>query len=309
MIMSSRPQLFEYQTPGTLSTASKDGLFFERLETFLEKSLLDIKAFAEREQQPYEETRRHVAQWHAKYLFQPTTPVDSITELTGSERAEKIKPVLCDTSRILESLSDSWGVHSFLLAVDPYNPSDAGFLGGSLLGREFWRGLRSGGDNGARSFRIHCTTQLQVVQKDVKPFISAAQRPVRASTSNASSISAPVRSVKSELYECIRNELRSVSGRRTAEMKWSNPERLDIYGVRVVGWPKEIPAQNPSSLKTSQNRQLLEAFQAGTMRFERIGTPTSKIAESSDNPPETFEDVVDQDNAEDFSWAFDVNAV
>lgn len=34
---------------------TQDGLFLERLETFMDKCLVDIKAFAEREYRPYEE--------------------------------------------------------------------------------------------------------------------------------------------------------------------------------------------------------------------------------------------------------------
>lgn len=45
--------MFEYQAPG--EDAANDGLFLERLDTFMEKSLADIKAFAERELRPYEE--------------------------------------------------------------------------------------------------------------------------------------------------------------------------------------------------------------------------------------------------------------
>lgn len=45
--------VFEYETHA--SEASKDVLFLERLDTFMEKCLGDIKAFAERELRPYEE--------------------------------------------------------------------------------------------------------------------------------------------------------------------------------------------------------------------------------------------------------------
>ena len=45
--------VFEYETQS--SEASKDVLFLERLDTFMEKCLGDIKAFAERELRPYEE--------------------------------------------------------------------------------------------------------------------------------------------------------------------------------------------------------------------------------------------------------------
>lgn len=45
--------VFECETHA--SDASKDVLFLERFDTFMEKCLGDIKAFAERELRPYEE--------------------------------------------------------------------------------------------------------------------------------------------------------------------------------------------------------------------------------------------------------------
>lgn len=93
----------------------------------------------------------------------------------------------------------------------------------------------------------------------------------------------------------------SISGVRTAEMKWTNPERLDVYGVRLVGWPEGVPSQNPSSLKAGQNRLLLDALQKGTMRFEPLGVNSGegKNAEDVSSANETVED---------FSWAYDADA-
>jgi hypothetical protein len=51
--MSATQSLFEFQAPSV--GFPNDALFLERLESFMEKSLSDIKAFAERESQPYEE--------------------------------------------------------------------------------------------------------------------------------------------------------------------------------------------------------------------------------------------------------------
>ena len=83
-------------------------------------------------------------------------------------------------------------------------------------------------------------------------------------------------------------------------MKWTNPERLDAYGVRLIGWPEGVPAQNPSSFKVSQNKILLEALQNGSMRFERIIPATPKQEETSK---------ADEDDPhEDFSWAYDADA-
>lgn len=53
--MTANPtrSVFEYEAHAP--EASKDVLFLERLDTFMEKCLGDIKAFAERELRPYEE--------------------------------------------------------------------------------------------------------------------------------------------------------------------------------------------------------------------------------------------------------------
>ncbi|KAF8968153.1 hypothetical protein BDZ97DRAFT_1697040 [Flammula alnicola] len=283
--------MFEYDVRA--GEAPKDDLFFERLDTFMEKCLGDIKAFAERELRPYEETRRCIAQWHAKYLFQPSTASSSTLSRTAQVRA-----TLCDTSRILESLSETSGVQSFLLAVDPKEASDGGFLGGSVIGREFWRGMRGGGETGARAFKAFSTTHLETKPKG----IGHAQIMERNSSTPPPKGGA-AKSIKSELYESVRNALRTASGVRGAEMKWTNPERLDVYGVRLVGWPEGVPSQNPSTLKVSQNRLLLESIQNGSMRFER---------NSSTHPSSSGHNggakVDDEDPNEDFSWAYDADA-
>ena len=93
---------------------------------------------------------------------------------------------------------------------------------------------------------------------------------------------------------------RSASGVRSAEMKWTNPERLDAYGVRLIGWPEGVPAQNPSTFKVSQNKVLLEALQNGSMRFEKI-IPATPMQEEASNADE-------DDPHEDFSWAYDADA-
>lgn len=92
---------------------------------------------------------------------------------------------------------------------------------------------------------------------------------------------------------------RLASGVRNAEMKWSNPERLDMYGVRLIGWPEGIPAQNPSTLKVGQNKVLLEALQSGLMKFERSFQA---------HPRPTGNNLDGEDTNEDFSWAYDADA-
>ncbi len=85
-------------------------------------------------------------------------------------------------------------------------------------------------------------------------------------------------------------------------MKWTNPEKLDTYGVRLLGWPEGVPAQNPSSLKSGQNKLLLEALQNGTMRFERLSYGSPAPVSKKLGKEEGFGDT------EDFSWAYDADA-
>ncbi|KAF9003968.1 hypothetical protein BDQ17DRAFT_1541630 [Cyathus striatus] len=290
--------MYEYSAQ---NQESRDELFFERLDTFMDKCLADIRAFSERELRPYEETRRHIAEWHAKYLFKQSPQAPSLVD-----RPAKVKSVLCDASRILESLCETAGVQSFLLAVDPFDASDAGFLGGSVMGREFWRGMRGGGEAGARTFKS------QFVKHQPQPSLQPPRTESLPSTSSAQTIASPskitpAKSLKLELNDAIRKALRSSSGIRNAEMKWTNPERLDLYGVRLVGWPPEIPAQNPSSLKAIQNKQLLQALQNGTMRFEK----TMMVGREDRVSPYSQDSGMTQEaeKDEDFSWAYDPDAL
>lgn len=92
---------------------------------------------------------------------------------------------------------------------------------------------------------------------------------------------------------------REVSGIRKAEMKWTNPERLSLYGVRMVGWPSDIPAANPSSLKASQNQRLLELVEQGELKFEKT------MVTGLEGPPPSDTSQSTHDTAEDFSWVYD----
>ncbi|KAF8896335.1 hypothetical protein BD779DRAFT_1495273 [Infundibulicybe gibba] len=287
--------MFEYCTR---EHTPPDGLFFERLETFMDKCLADIRAFSERESRPFEETRQYIAEWHAKYLFQVRTPsevdISAGPSSLTQEGTSKVLDILCETSRVLELLGTVANIQSFLLAVDPSNMTDQGFLGGSLSGREFWRGLRGGGESGAKSFKLQCV-------KDQLGNTAPSSDQVAANILPPGPKHVPSRSLKAELYESMRRSLRSVSGVRTAEMKWTSPERLDVYGVRMIGWPPDVPAQNPSSLKLSQNKHLMERLESGILRFEKIleGNITTVAGPSSQPEPKG------QEVEEDFSWAYD----
>lgn len=85
-------------------------------------------------------------------------------------------------------------------------------------------------------------------------------------------------------------------------MKWTNPERLDVYGVRLEGWPEGVPAQNPSTLRVNQNKVLLEAVQSGSMKFVKIFPDPD---DSHDTPTAGDTDAAN----EDFSWAYDADAL
>jgi hypothetical protein len=125
----------------------------------------------------------------------PSTPLRQFTA---------VRSVLCDASRILESLYEVSGIQSFLLAVDPKNPSDDGFLGGSVVGREFWRGMRGGGDAGAKAFKTHCLREIESNPPLVFP--QSEKPPSRSSSAPAKQ--APARSLKNNLYEQARTALR-----------------------------------------------------------------------------------------------------
>ena len=107
---------------------------------------------------------------------------------------------------MLESLSEVLGVQSFVLAVDPQDPQDAGFFGGSLVGREFYRGLRGGGTAGASSFKTFAQKRFSSAQ--------AQEEAVVQETSTQPSPAAPTarsaRQIKVDLYETIRSKLRCI---------------------------------------------------------------------------------------------------
>jgi hypothetical protein len=90
---------------------------------------------------------------------------------------------------------------------------------------------------------------------------------------------------------------RSTSGIRNAEMKWTNHGNLSVYGVRLEGWPADIPTQNPSTLSTGQNRVLRDALRSGTLRFCRINAETSTTSDAATPSCEPA------GNSSDLSWA------
>jgi hypothetical protein len=97
-------------------------------------------------------------------------------------------------------------VHSLLLAVNPGDPEHQGFLGGTVLGREFWRGLRSGGDVGAKNFKNYCLkgTEASTVATDEPTMAAGTIGPVLAPVWKRSHTN----TLKTEVYANVRNALR-----------------------------------------------------------------------------------------------------
>lgn len=118
----------------------------------------------------------------------------------GFHETRTVHEILRTTSQNLEALEGIAGLHSFFLVVNPYDPADEGFLGGTVLGREFWRGYRNCGVAGARAFKAHCAKALEdqshrsVVPQQPPPSIAQKK--------------GPASELKKEVYAAVRNALR-----------------------------------------------------------------------------------------------------
>jgi len=175
------------------------------------------------------QTRRHVAQWHSKYLFQqPQSHSTDSSGTIGNDRAQEsqwlpiqvlfmcsgpnriARTVLMQASHILENLCEVAGIESFLLAVDPYDASSEGFLGGSIAGREFWRGFRNGGDHGARTFQQYCIKN-QEGRSGAEVVTRSSSTEGTAQDTTPATPKQSAKTVKQELYENVRNALRYVT--------------------------------------------------------------------------------------------------
>lgn len=86
-------------------------------------------------------------------------------------------------------------------------------------------------------------------------------------------------------------------------MKWTNHSNLYVYGVRIDGWPEDIPQQNPSTLSTAHNRRILDLLNEGKLSFVRFGNAAAaNVPETADEVPEQDEDAIFEDSI-DYSWA------
>jgi hypothetical protein len=127
--------------------------------------------------------------------------------VSGSLRAQSgcsARTILCNVSQTLESLEEVSGIHSFVLAVDASDGNDQGFLGGPVLGREFWRSLRGGGDGGVKTFKAHCLRHTEAATSS-----AILDAPLSHVATSATVLKrGPANSVKTEVYANVRNALR-----------------------------------------------------------------------------------------------------
>ncbi|OSD06565.1 hypothetical protein PYCCODRAFT_1474680 [Trametes coccinea BRFM310] len=282
--------------------AAEDVLFLERLEMLYEQSLSDLRAFADREGKPFDEVRRRMAEIHCQYLFDhpPGGPSSSTVDRKGL-----IRQALMNISEQLEFLERLAGVQSFFLVVDPSDQADGGFLGGTVLGREFWRGHRGCGSSGAQAFKAQCQRTRPLWHGSHRTTTDPRSHSAHTESVVQTTSKGSARELKAALYSAMRDALRAASGMRNAEMKWTNHSKLDTYGVRVVGWPDHIPMRNPSSLSVAQNQLLFELLSSGQVHFERIDgerTTGSLQPSAEHSPPHRDEDAMFEDSI-DYSWA------
>ena len=118
---------------------------------------------------------------------------------------------MSETSRTLESLHSLSGNHSFFLAIDPADAENDGFLGGTVLGREFWRGIRGGGHAGAKNFRLHCLKKAEMATtitslQNSNP--TGGETSTIGAAATAASKRGPASSLKAEVYANVRDALR-----------------------------------------------------------------------------------------------------
>ncbi|KAH9850376.1 hypothetical protein C2E23DRAFT_836259 [Lenzites betulinus] len=285
--------------------ATDDAFFLERLEMLYEQNLADLRIFADREERSFDEVRKRMAELHSKYLFGSSGLASPQTD--GKELTRR---VLLDVSRNLESLETLAGLQSFFLVVDPSAQEDNGFLGGTIAGREFWRGHRGCGSAGAQMFKAQCTRSAHMSQRPtypqpvaIDPMLLPRPAPTSPPTVEAKG---SARELKTELYAAMRDALRAASGVRTAEMKWTNHSKLSVYGVRISGWPEAIPSQNPSTLSVTQNKKLLEMLNAGDICFVRLDATARTSDEAHEQhvqSPMRDEEAMFEDSI-DYSWAY-----
>jgi len=286
--------------------SGNDPFFIERLDIFMEKCLNDIREFALREQRSFEQVRELAFDWHWKHMFGSAGPFS-----LGPN--SKVKEILEGTSKQLDSLLRVAGRHSLLLVINPEDEHDDGFLGGTNTGRDFWLGLRNGGAIGVRHFKQYCKDSLSSPTSTSKSPEGTANTVLEVSQAVSSSKTSPAVVLKNQLYVEMRNALRSACGIRNAEMKWSKQGKLSVYGVTLVGWPREVEYKNPSRMSSQEMTKILSLLRLGTLRFtslreQPLDSSKAKVSQrvgSNAGPSESVINETKSNEADtDISWAY-----
>ncbi|KIJ49407.1 hypothetical protein M422DRAFT_65921 [Sphaerobolus stellatus SS14] len=270
----------------------QDGLFLERLETFLEGQMKEIETFASREGRPLEEIRRLVALPHVKHLFSQdlSLPKPEDNGVPSKPSLPSLKLILSRISRCLRVLHSTAALESLLLVVSPATPptdsapeslaSESSWIGGSELGKEFWMGIKGGGLSGARAFRIKSQMQHKSGSQDKDLDANVTANASEAVPISAQTVVPPTprkvtgKDIKTELNAAVRQALRLTSGKPDADMRWTKPQSMeDLYEVRLVGWPSSVSFRNPSNNSLKENKLLLDYVRTGKLKFVKKGTP------------------------------------
>ncbi|CAE6436770.1 unnamed protein product [Rhizoctonia solani] len=236
---------------------SPDGTTFEdRLRALMRRQGDELRVFAEREGRNIDEIRSQAAgmvnasphEFLYTAAMQPLTPQDTITRMDAA----------------LEHLHQALGYDGFLAVVTPVDADgDGGITAGTKIGLEFWKGLRGGGLAGLKSLKLRCKANRETLG-GIPERLSTSTPVATTSTASRKSLD-----IKQELNSAMRNALREAAGDPLAEMRWTKPEQLEGYGVRIIGWPPEIALRNPSNNPVRDNKTLLSLLKSGQLRFVR----------------------------------------
>ncbi|KAF8751832.1 hypothetical protein RHS01_08453 [Rhizoctonia solani] len=209
---------------------SPDGTTFEdRLRSLMRRQGDELRAFAERE----------------------ARNVDEVNTITRMDAA-------------LEHLHQALGYDGFLAVVTPVDADgDGGITAGTKVGLEFWKGLRGGGLAGLKSLKLRCKASRETMGA-LSDRLGGNTNSTTTSTASRKSLD-----IKQELNSAMRNALREAAGDPLAEMRWTKPDQLEGYGVRIIGWPPEIALRNPSNNPVRDNKTLLQLLKSGQLRFVR----------------------------------------
>ncbi|KAG9074478.1 hypothetical protein FS749_013962 [Ceratobasidium sp. UAMH 11750] len=240
---------------GDNTFSSTDGATFEeRLRALMRQQGDELRSFAEREGRNVDEIRSQAVtmantsphEFLYSAAMQPLTPQETITKMDAA----------------LEHLHQALGYDGFLAIVTPVDADgDGGITAGTKIGLEFWKGLRGGGLAGLKSLKLRCKASREAID------LGHGRLPSNTGTPMGVSASRKSLDIKQELNSAMRNALREAAGDPLAEMRWTKPEQLEGYGVRIIGWPPEIALRNPSNNPVRDNKTLLSLLKSGQLRF------------------------------------------